>query len=126
MMKTGELRSLTLWGTGKPRREFLHADDCAEACLLLMRSYSDDSPINVGAGEDIRIVDLARLVCEIVGVEPRIEHDLAKPDGAPRKLLDVTAIRKLGFVPSIELRQGIMAAYDDFVRSQIVRLTALD
>ena len=115
MMKTGEAKTMTLWGTGEPRREFLHADDCADACLFLMRHYSGARHVNVGTGEDIAIADLARLVCAIVGVEPRIEHDLSKPDGTPRKLLDVTVLRGLGWSPTIGLEDGIRRTYRELV-----------
>lgn len=114
LMKTGEADSLPLWGTGRPRREFLHADDCADACVFLMRHYSDAGHVNVGTGEDISIIDLARLVCEIVGVEARIEHDFTKPDGTPRKLLDVSLLHGLGWQAKIGLREGIESAYREF------------
>ena len=114
LMKTGETDRLVLWGTGEPRREFLHADDCADACIFLMKHYSDAEHVNVGTGEDISVEDLARLVCEIVGVEPRIEHDLSKPDGTPRKLLDVTKLNELGWTARIGLRDGIARAYQEF------------
>lgn len=115
MVKTGEAATLPLWGTGEPRRELLHADDCADACVFLMRNYSGDEHVNVGAGEDIRIVDLARLICEVVGVEPRIEHDLSRPDGTPRKLLDVSKLNGLGWRASIALREGLRATYREFL-----------
>jgi GDP-L-fucose synthase len=115
MMKTGEAGTMTLWGTGEPRREFLHADDCADACVFLMRHYSEDGHVNVGTGEDIGIADLARLVCAIVGVEPRIEHDRTKPDGTPRKLLDVARLRALGWSPAIALEDGIRRTYREMV-----------
>jgi GDP-L-fucose synthase len=115
MMKTGEAGTMTLWGTGEPRREFLHADDCADACVFLMRHYSDAGHVNVGTGEDISIADLARLVCAIVGVEPRIEHDRTKPDGTPRKLLDVAKLRALGWSPAIALEDGIRRTYREMV-----------
>lgn len=117
MMKTGEAATMPMWGTGEPRREFLHADDCADACVFLMKRYSGAEHVNVGTGEDIRIVDLARLVCEVVGVEPRIEHDLTKPDGTPRKLMDGTKLREIGWTASITLEQGIRQTYADLVAS---------
>ena len=115
MMKTGRADAMILWGTGTPRREFLHADDCADACVFLMHHYSDAQPMNVGVGQDIPIVDLARLVCEIVGVEPRIVQDLTKPDGTPGKLLDVTMLRGLGWSPAITLEEGIRQTYRELV-----------
>ena len=117
MMKTGAAQTLPMWGTGEPRREFLHADDCADACVFLMKRYSGAEHVNVGTGEDIRIVDLARLVCEVVGVEPRIEHDLSKPDGTPRKLMDGSKLRELGWAASITLERGIRQTYADLVAS---------
>jgi GDP-L-fucose synthase len=117
MMKIGEAATLPMWGTGEPRREFLHADDCADACMFLMKTYSGAEHVNVGTGEDIRIVDLARLVCEVVGVEPRIEHDLTKPDGTPRKLMDGTKLRELGWTASITLEQGIRQTYAALVET---------
>lgn len=115
LVKTGEADRLRLWGTGTPRREFLHADDCADACVFLMRHYSGAEHVNVGAGEDISILDLATLVCEMVGVEPRIELDADKPDGTPRKLLDVGKLTALGWTARIPLREGIARAYADFL-----------
>ena len=115
LLKTGEAETLPIWGTGSPRREFLHADDCADACVFLMKQYSDEEHVNVGTGEDIAILDLARLVCEVVGVEPRVENDLSKPDGTPRKLLDVGKLRKLGWTPRISLREGISRTYAELL-----------
>jgi len=100
-----------LWGTGKPRREFLHVDDCAEACLLLMERYSDESIVNVGTGKDISISELATLVAEVVGYNDRIQWDSTKPDGTPRKLMDNTKITELGWNPRISLRDGLADAY---------------
>lgn len=117
-MKIGEADRLPLWGTGTPRREFLHADDCADACVFLMRHYSDAGHVNVGAGEDVAIFDLATLVCEIVGVEPRIELDAGKPDGTPRKLLDVGKLKAMGWSQKIPLREGIARAYADFLQRE--------
>jgi GDP-L-fucose synthase len=107
MLKSGETERMTVWGTGEARREFLHVDDCADACLFLMRHYRGEEHVNVGTGEDITIADLARLVCRIVGTEPRIEFDRTKPDGTPRKLLDIGKLRALGWSPSIPLEAGI-------------------
>ena len=114
-LKSGQAESLPVWGSGEPRREFLHADDCADACVFLMRNYSGDEHVNVGTGEDIRIIDLARLVCDIAGTEARIELDPSKPDGTPRKLLDISKIRSLGWSPSISLEQGIRRTWDELV-----------
>jgi GDP-L-fucose synthase len=103
---------LVMWGTGSPRREFLHCDDCADALVHLAKTYSDLGHVNVGVGSDISIADLTRLVAEIVGFEGEIVSDPTKPDGTPRKLLDVDRLRALGWVARIPLREGIASAYD--------------
>ncbi len=103
--------TVTVWGTGKPRREFLHVDDLADAALFLMQHYEDDKPINVGVGEDISIGELAMLICDIVGYTGDIVYDTAKPDGTPRKLLDVSRLHALGWRAQIHLREGIAATY---------------
>jgi GDP-L-fucose synthase len=102
---------VTLWGTGTPRREFLHVDDLARACLHLLRHHDGPEPVNIGTGEDLPISELATLVAEVVGFEGRIAWDRTKPDGTPRKLLDVTPIREMGWAPSIGLREGIAATF---------------
>ena len=109
--KTSGARALTIWGSGTPRREFLHVDDCADALVFLMQHYSGESHVNVGCGEDLSILRLAELVCSIVGFEGEIELDASKPDGTPRKLLDVARLTALGWRPRIELREGIAATY---------------
>ena len=106
-----------LWGTGTPRREFLHSDDLAAACVTLLERYDEPAPINVGVGEDLVIADLASLVAEIVGYHGRISWDTSKPDGTPRKLLDVSRIHALGWKAEIGLRDGIVAAYANYVAS---------
>ncbi|HVU56151.1 MAG TPA: GDP-L-fucose synthase [Puia sp.] len=111
--KKGE-PSVTLWGTGKPRREFLHADDLADACFFLMQRYNEPGFVNIGTGEDLEIGELALLVKKIVGYEGKIEHDLSKPDGTPRKLMDVSKLNKLGWKASISLEEGIRRVYEDF------------
>jgi GDP-L-fucose synthase len=105
-------KPVTLWGTGTPRREFLHVDDLASACITLMKHRNDPDPINVGTGEDIAIADLAKLIQEVVGHTGEIVWDTSKPDGTPRKLLDVSKIKNYGWRPKIELRDGIISAYD--------------
>ncbi|HEY4365947.1 MAG TPA: GDP-L-fucose synthase [Steroidobacteraceae bacterium] len=100
-------RSVVVWGTGTPRREFLHVDDLADACLFLTRSYDEEAPINVGWGQDVSIRELAQMVCTAVGFAGRLEFDATRPDGTPRKLLDVARISALGWSPRIELRDGI-------------------
>jgi GDP-L-fucose synthase len=103
--------SVTLWGTGSPKREFLHADDLGRACLFLLENYDDDVAINVGFGEDIAIAELADLIMSIVGFEGKIEWDSSKPDGTPRKLLDVSRMKNLGWSPTISLEDGIASTY---------------
>ena len=107
-------QKLVVWGTGKPRREFLHVDDLASACLLLLEKYDSAEIINVGCGEDISIRDLAELICDVVGFDGELAWDTTKPDGTPRKLLDVTKIRALGWKPEITLRDGIARVYEWF------------
>lgn len=108
--------SVTLWGTGKPRREFLHADDLADACYFLMQHYDEPGFVNIGTGEDIEIGELALLVKKIVGYEGVIEHDLDKPDGTPRKLMDVNKLTSLGWKYAIGLEEGISRVYADYVK----------
>jgi GDP-L-fucose synthase len=102
---------VVLWGSGTPRREFLHVDDLARACLLLLREYDGDDPVNVGCGEDLTIAELAATVREVVGYGGRVAFDASRPDGTPRKLLDITRLRKLGFAPEIPLAEGIRRTY---------------
>jgi GDP-L-fucose synthase len=104
-------RSIEIWGTGSPRREFLHADDCADALVFLMKTYSDFQHVNVGSGEDVTILELTRLVCQVVGFEGEIVHDVSKPDGTPRKLMSADRLRAMGWAPKIPLREGIDQAY---------------
>ena len=106
---------LVVWGTGTPRREFLHVDDCADALVYLMKNYSSDEHINVGCGEDIAIEDLAKLIAAITGFSGRIVHDTTKPDGAPRKLMAIDKLRGLGWAPRIRLPEGLKATYDWFL-----------
>jgi GDP-L-fucose synthase len=104
-------RHVTVWGTGTPRREFLHVDDCADALVFLVKNYSQAETINVGAGSDIPIVELAQLVAEIVGYRGEIRLDPSKPDGTPRKLLDSTRLAALGWRARIGIREGIAKTY---------------
>ena len=115
--KKSSARELVVWGTGTPRREFLHADDCASACLFLLEKYDSPEIVNVGWGEDISIRELAELVCEVVGFDGELSWDKTKPDGTPRKLLDVSKLRGLGWTPTIPLRDGIAQAYDWFLKN---------
>lgn len=103
---------VTIWGTGSQRRELLHVDDLADACFFLMQHYDEPGCINVGVGQDIEIIELARLVRRIVGYEGEIRHDLDKPDGAPRKLLDVSKLNELGWKAKIGLEEGIQSVYE--------------
>jgi GDP-L-fucose synthase len=104
--------SVTMWGTGQPMREFLHVDDLARACLFLMETYSDEIPLNIGSGTDITIRELAEMVREVVQFNGEIIWDTSKPDGTPRKLLDVSRIHDFGWSHEIELRQGISDVYE--------------
>jgi GDP-L-fucose synthase len=107
--------SITIWGTGTPRREFLNADDCADACVFLMKTYSDFEHVNVGSGEDLTILELTEIVCEVVGYEGSIVRDTDKPDGTPRKLMSADKLRAMGWKPSIDLRTGIRDTYQYFL-----------
>lgn len=108
---------VTLWGTGTPRREFLHVEDLADACVFLMDHYEDSEIINIGVGKDISIIELADLVKDIVGFNGTIHYDRSKPDGTPRKLLDVSKLKALGWQPKISLRQGIERTYRWYVEN---------
>lgn len=103
---------VVMWGTGSPKREFLHVDDLAEACYYLMQTYSEEGLVNIGTGEDIAIIDLARLIKKIVGYEGEIAHDYSKPDGTPRKLMDVSKLTNAGWTAQIELEAGIRSVYE--------------
>lgn len=105
-------KTVSLWGSGTPRREFLHADDLGEACLFLLEQYDDDVAINVGVGEDVSIKELAELVQEVTGFKGNIEWDVTKPDGTPRKLLDVSKISALGWKATVSLKDGISSTYE--------------
>ena len=110
--KTSGAESVEVWGSGNPRREFLHVNDLADACVFLMQHYSSPDIINVGWGKDISIAELADLISEVVGFQGRIEFDPGKPDGTPRKLLDTSRLTALGWQPSISLETGIASTYD--------------
>ena len=112
--KLAGAKSMEIWGTGSPMREFLHADDCADALVHLMKVYSGFDHVNVGSGEDLPIKELAELVMEVVGFEGELTHDLSKPDGTPRKLMSADRIRALGWAPSISLKDGLKNAYECF------------
>lgn len=106
---------LVVWGTGSPRREFLHADDCADALVFLLKTYSDEAHVNVGSGQDLTILELTEMVCAIVGFEGRIVHDLGKADGTSRKLMSAERLRAMGWAPRIGLRDGIAQTYRWFL-----------
>jgi GDP-L-fucose synthase len=108
-------KKLVVWGTGEPRREFLHVDDLAAACLLVLERYDSPEIINIGCGEDVTIGELAELICDVIGFDGELVWDKTKPDGTPRKLLDVTRIRALGWEPTIPLREGISQTYEWFL-----------
>jgi GDP-L-fucose synthase len=107
---------VVVWGSGAPRREFLHVDDLADALVVLMQRYSDEAPINVGCGEDVSIAELARLVSEVVGFKGKLVFDTSKPDGTPRKLLEVSKLTALGWAPKIALKEGIAGTYAWFLQ----------
>jgi GDP-L-fucose synthase len=115
--KTRKARELIVWGSGKPLREFLHVNDLASACLFLLEEYDSPEIINVGCGEDISIRKLAELICDVVGFDGELAWDTTKPDGTPRKLLDITKLRNLGWQPTIPLREGIAQTYDWFLKN---------
>jgi GDP-L-fucose synthase len=108
---------VTVWGTGSPRREFLHIDDLADACLFIMNNYYQDEIINIGVGKDISIEELAELIREIVGFEGEIRFDTSKPDGTPRKLLDIRRLESLGWRANISLREGIRQTYKWYLKN---------
>lgn len=110
-------KKLVIWGSGTPRREFLHVDDCADACVHMMKVYSSDSHINVGSGEDITILELAKLVCDSVGFVGAIANDPSKPDGTPRKLMSADRIRALGWSPKVSLNDGLASTYRWYLKN---------
>ncbi|MGZ8781602.1 MAG: GDP-L-fucose synthase [Thermoanaerobaculia bacterium] len=123
--KVAGVREVVVWGTGSPRREFLHVDDLADACVLLMEKYDEDAHVNVGTGEDISIRELTDMLREIVHPEATLRFDTTKPDGMPRKLLDVSRLHALGWCHRIALRDGIASTYRWFVENQgSLRLSA--
>ncbi len=114
--KKSGARELVVWGSGKPLREFLHVDDLAAACLFLLRNYDSPEIVNIGTGTDLTIRELAELICDVVGFEGELTWDASKPDGTPRKLLDISKIKSLGWEPTIPLREGIAQTYEWFCR----------
>jgi GDP-L-fucose synthase len=116
--KMSDVPSVTLWGTGTPRREFLHVDDLADACLLLLEKYDDAQTINVGVGDDMPIRELAETIADVIGYEGELEWDTSKPDGMPRKLLDTSRINALGWQPRISLREGVASTYAWYLENE--------
>jgi GDP-L-fucose synthase len=117
--KINQQPEVIIWGTGKPRREFLHTDDLADAVVFLMKEYDEPGLVNIGVGEDVEIGELAELVKDIVGYQGKIVNDLSKPDGTPRKLMDVGKINRLGWKAKIGLREGIESVYKEYAKSQV-------
>ncbi len=115
--KINQDKAVYLWGSGSPMREFLHADDLANACIFLMHNYSEAGFVNIGTGTDVTIKALAEMVKKIVGFEGELVWDSSKPDGTPRKLMDVSRLHSLGWQHQIELEQGIAFAYQDFLEN---------
>jgi GDP-L-fucose synthase len=120
--KAQELPSVEMWGSGKPMREFLHADDLGDACVFLMNNYNGQQHVNIGTGKDISILDLALMIKSVVGYNGEITHDLSKPDGTPRKLMDVSFLHDLGWQHKIGLEQGIKMVYADFQNKANVKV----
>jgi GDP-L-fucose synthase len=120
--KENNLPNVDMWGTGSPMREFLHADDLGDACVYLMQNYNGSQHVNIGTGSDISIRDLAHLIKKVIGYGGEITHDLSKPDGTPRKLMDVTFLHSLGWKHTIGLEEGIRLVYEDFKKKQNVKV----
>ncbi|MCH2486791.1 MAG: GDP-L-fucose synthase [Erythrobacter sp.] len=117
---------VVVWGTGTPRREFLYVDDCADACVHLMKVYSGDEHVNIGSGEDVTILELTHTVMRVLDYDGRIVHDESKPDGTPRKLMDGSKLRALGWTPKVSLEEGIARSYEAFLAGEYreAKLTA--
>jgi len=109
---------VVVWGTGKPRREFLHVDDCADALVFLLKNYSGEEHVNVGYGDDIQISELAQLICHVVGYDGEITYDVSKPDGTPRKLMSNTKLVSMGWKPTVTLRDGVTSVYKWFLDNE--------
>lgn len=119
--KENNIAEVTIWGTGTPRREFLFSDDLADACIFLMQTYNDKELINVGVGEDVSIKELAEFVKKVVGYEGEFVFDTTKPDGTPRKLMDVNKLNSLGWKYTTSLKNGVERAYEDFLKKELIR-----
>ncbi len=118
--KVNNLPTVEVWGTGSPRREFLHADDLADACFFLMENYDDELFVNIGTGEDVTIREVAELIKEIVGFEGELRWNTDKPDGTPRKLMDVSRLHSLGWKHATELKDGLEKTYQDFLTNEVM------
>jgi GDP-L-fucose synthase len=116
--KMSGAREIVVWGSGNPRREFLHVDDMADACVFLLQNYDSPEIVNVGWGKDTTIRELVEIICDVVGFEGEITYDAEKPDGTPRKLLDTSRINALGWKPNILLRDGIAETYEWFLANK--------
>lgn len=110
-------KEITIWGTGGARREFLYVDDCADACIHLLKTYSDESHINVGSGQDLTILELTKAICDVAGFDGAIAHDLSKPDGTPRKLMKADKLRAMGWAPTVSLKDGLQRTLDWYRRT---------
>ena len=117
--KSSGAREVVVWGTGEPRREFLHVDDMADACVFLLKNYDSPEIVNVGCGEDVTIHELVDVICDVVGFDGDITYDATKPDGTPRKLLDTSRLTALGWRPKISLRAGIARTYEWFLENEL-------
>ena len=120
--KENKAAFVEMWGTGSPLREFLHSDDMADACVYLMQNYNGEKHVNIGTGVDLSIKELALLIKKIVGYEGEIKNDTSKPDGTPRKLMDVSFLHSLGWKHKINLEEGIRKVYEDFKKKQNVKV----
>lgn len=119
--KINQIAEVIIWGTGSPLREFLFSDDLADACIFLMNHYNDKQFVNIGIGEDLSIKDLAELIKDVIGYTGNIAFDSSKPDGTPRKLMDVSKIHALGWKHKVDLREGIQLAYTDFLKKEATK-----
>ena len=117
--KVNNSKEVVCWGSGSPMREFLHVDDLANACVHFMHNYNENSPVNIGTGKDIAISDLAYLIKDIVGYSGEIRWDSTKPDGTPRKLLDVTKVNSLGWEAKTSLDQGLKKTYEWYIQNRV-------
>ena len=116
--KISGAKALSIWGSGSPLREFLNADDCADAIVHVMKNYSDAETINIGSGKEISITQLAQVICDTVGFQGQLEFDTSKPDGTPRKLMSSDKLRGLGWRPKTDLRTGLKKAYEDYLKHE--------